>query len=402
MFTSHLPSFFALLIFLLCLVPSNLGYFQVRIDTQKGTENVRVALERNDANFLQACKAAIANCVTLPPTLDMSPYKLFCGECQLGTLLGIVDGEELWFRIPGLLTRACGSDWRAQHLDELKVAIKRASTLDSFLLLLGIAGPADDAEEKIVKSHVDKFSSLTSLTIDNFRTEADYEKLRKAEEDSVQTHKITKSLYAMRKYPNVEATVVMFVLRLLDELGYNSGLLLALPQLPLMLPYHGGARAATPDITILDILSFLRTCVVKDKSVDNMVVNSLPQLYAELLAMFFANVPKEPPHKRRVGADGAAATAEDERERNLLGVRVRGHRFFFYVAVITEHVENAITTGRCPSDSSDLFFLSNGSLSDDGFDFLIPNDRAVILRLLTRVRMAFVEQASRSARINSK
>jgi hypothetical protein len=102
--------------------------------------------------------------------------------------------------------------------------------------------------------------------------------------------------------------------------------------------------------------------------VDNMVVNSLPQLYAELLAMFFANVPKEPPHKRRVGADGAAATVEDERERNLLGVRVSGHKFFFYVAVITEHVENAITTGRCPSDSSDLFFLSNGSLSDDGFD----------------------------------
>lgn len=77
---------------------------------------------------------------------------------------------------------------------------------------------------------------------------------------------------------------------LLYELGYYDGRLFAFPQFPMDLRFGGINKQAIPDITVMDVLSFIRMIVVKDKKSRAMnFVNSEPQLIAELIAMHQRN-----------------------------------------------------------------------------------------------------------------
>jgi len=103
--------------------------------------------------------------------------------------------------------------------------------------------------------------------------------------DSCNSDDVYKSTYLCTKYSYHESIVDSFVILLLQRLGFYDGWLYPFPQLSLPLRYS----AATADFAIMHVLSFYCMAVVKDKCVNNDMVNSEPQLIAEAIAMSQAN-----------------------------------------------------------------------------------------------------------------
>ena len=100
---------------------------------------------------------------------------------------------------------------------------------------------------------------------------------------------LVKATYLCTKYSYHESIVDSFVDR---RLGFYDGWLYPFPQLSLPLRYSAATPwriTATADFAIMHVLLFYCMAVVKDKCVNNDMVNSGPQLIAEAIAMSQAN-----------------------------------------------------------------------------------------------------------------
>ena len=103
---------------------------------------------------------------------------------------------------------------------------------------------------------------------------------------------LVKATYLCTKYYDNESLVDSFVNLLLERLGFYDGWLYPFPQLSLPLRYSAATPwriTATADFAIMHVLLFYCMAVVKDKCVNNDMVNSEPQLIAEAIAMSQAN-----------------------------------------------------------------------------------------------------------------
>lgn len=184
----------------------------------------------------------------------------------------------------------------------------------------------------------------------------------------------------MNKYANNESAVDSFVSLLLSELGFNHGWLYIFPQLYLPLTFSNTIeREAIPDFTILDVVSFLRMSVIEDKSVDNVLVNSEPQMIAEAIAAYQQNAKiKYDEHhlhnhdlksrKRKQETDGVkpkkiksnkndddndkhSANENDDNDindiddnRQVISVRISGTTFRFYSVIISDSIIESMKT----------------------------------------------------------
>jgi len=213
------------------------------------------------------------------------------------------------------------------------------------------------------------------------------------DESGIKRHPIAKALYLMSKYSEHESAVDSFLNLLLFYVGYYEDWLFPMQQLRLPLIFGNARCESIADFTIFDVLSFYRMAVVEDKSVDQVRQNSLFQLIAEAIAMHQRNNEVQLASKRR------KTSAMDSNDMpGVIGVRVSGFRFWFYIIPITEAITEAMETQISPSTVSDIYRLGG----NDGYDFLSPDARANIIQILDHIRRIITRQGANSVRRPSK
>ena len=159
---------------------------------------------------------------------------------------------------------------------------------------------------------------------------------------------IFKAVYMIQKYADHESGVDCFVQLLLNRIGFFDDWLYVFPQLRLKLIYGGGTvKEAIPDFTVIDVVSFLRMAVMEDKRYNDAIVNSEPQLIAELIAMIQSNLPVGP----KVAQLSSTETAEiSPEEQPVIGVRVSGLNFHFYRIENSEHLLHAMARNTAANE----------------------------------------------------
>ena len=177
-----------------------------------------------------------------------------------------------------------------------------------------------------------------------------------------------------QKYGDHESVVDCFVHLLLNRLGFFSDWLFVFPQLRLKLKLKYGAeivKEATPDFTVMDVVSFLRMAVMEDKRLNDTYLNSEPHLVAELIAMAQANSEDE--------AKINDAQMKGVNAPPIIGVRVNGLSFWFYCVDNTNNLLNAMASNSSASEATRI-----KKLGDDthGLNFLVSADREIIIRTL--------------------
>jgi hypothetical protein len=116
---------------------------------------------------------------------------------------------------------------------------------------------------------------------------------------------------------------------------------------------------AVPDFTIMDVVSNARMVVIEDKSVDNVHVNSEPQLIAELIALLQLDAYICP----------------------VIGVRISRLKFWFYQIENPKLLLSAISF-KVGVDEETTVEKLGGS---DGFNFLDFEDRTKIITTLDHI-----------------
>jgi hypothetical protein len=189
-------------------------------------------------------------------------------------------------------------------------------------------------------------------------------------------HFLPEAVYMVQKYGDHESVVDCFVHLLLNCLGFFSDWLFVFPQLRLKLKYGGGiVKEATPDFTVMDVVSFLRMAVMEDKRLNDTYLNSEPQLVAELIAMAQANAEDE---ANNYGAEMKGVNAPP-----IIGVRVNGLRFWFYRVDNTNNLLNAMASNSSASEATKIKKLVGED--KNGLNFLVSADREIIIRTLAAV-----------------
>ena len=293
-------------------------------------------------------------------------------------------GETLQFFSPDVLEPVSSSQWTMGLLQQLKIRTEHLAAHE-FLQKFGI-----DNATKLPDTALLLLNSLKSLsheTISNFRDEGDQALLRSEEENTaLYKMSIVKFLYLIEKYPKLEAAVDSFVLRVLIALGYEDGMMVAVPQFRLKLPWGVTVKESIADFTIMDVLSFLKIFIVEDKNLSVMRMDSTPQMFGEAVAVNATNRAihsQEPARKKSAVGDfqkpAATPAPAQESPAPLLGVRVNGTRFFFYSITVTERIETAMESRTPPAEETVMYGAGDGA----GYDFLIEKDRKVIITILS-------------------
>eukprot|EP01038_Epipyxis_sp_PR26KG_P004422 gene4422-6251_t len=121
----------------------------------------------------------------------------------------------------------------------------------------------------------------------------------------------------MRYFKIVEAAVDLFTTFLFQRLGfYDEKILFAFPQFPHYIYFSNNeSYAATPDFTVMDILSFSRIAVAEDKSEKSSSdKNTEGQLIAEAIAI----------HQSNCKGDSSNTNIKVD---HILGLKVKGMEF---------------------------------------------------------------------------
>ena len=160
-----------------------------------------------------------------------------------------------------------------------------------------------------------------------------------------------------------------------------------MPQLPHRINFGGDYREAIPDFTVLDIFSFYRMAVIEDKSQDSPVKDSTTeaQLIAEAIAIHQSNSNK----KRDVFGEKKYYD-----EMPILGVRVKGTLFTFYIIPVSASIISAIMDKRATSKCTVV-------KKTERLDFRVPEDRNKIITILDAYHKIVTELGTTSLRRDS-
>jgi hypothetical protein len=341
---------------------------------------------------------------TLPKPTRRSGFSKFNIQDENGSLVtsfdAIVADKNYLFYQSNELIPLPPSKWGKTQLDQLKIHIEKIDFSSFFNLFEG----SDNIENNIPLSHVASSlqSTLSRLNInflESYRTDSTITmqelqlKRNSLMQDEIYEHPIMKSCFLMRKYEDHESIVDSFVSLLFKELGFYEKLLFVFPQL--RLPLHFGAvdKEAKADFVIFDLLSYYRIAVVKDKNYESETLFSVPQLTAELISLCQKNEVIEQPNKR------SKTTREIDANncKPLLGIRVNGRSFSFYLFQMTEQLRKAMDTQSVPSSITRLYHLEGRA-----YDFFDPTERNTIIQILDRIKFDLVDLVETSERKLSK
>lgn len=276
------------------------------------------------------------------------------------------DPEEiLIFDIPFKIDAISANKWDESYLTKFSIKFNDI-TVEEFVGTSYV--PSDKATNLIAQ--------LSDLSLDTFDAypnrnskTTDYQAAR---DNNLLQHPLIKSVYLTSKFHNRESAVDSFVFILLYELGFFSGMLYAFPQLDIPLKFGSQDCHAIADFGILDIVSFYRMAVVEDKSVNNEVLNSEPQLLAEAIAAHQMNVELESSLTQEF-------TSEQEIDNIIYGVRVNGNYFSFYEIPISPSILQAMNYESSTNTDNFVKRVSN-------LNFLKKKERENIIRILEYLR----------------
>ena len=194
------------------------------------------------------------------------------------------------------------------------------------------------------------------------------------------------------------------------------------PQFRLDLNFGSTVKESVADFTIMDVIYFLRMAVIEDKKYAAEFLNSEPQLIAELIALFQANlarsfVPAPPASSSATssstasvptanatifpsGESSESAPVSEPVEVDLnkldaiIGVRVSGTRVWFYHIADPTVVLRAMQTNRRATTETRVARLGGVG----GFNFLDVAGRKEIIVALDQVRQEFQASGRKAQR----
>jgi len=257
----------------------------------------------------------------------------------------LVNKGNYYFKAPMTLIPKSASSWIKDDLDKLKVCFVEKESFHAF-------------------SNITTSSKSLGL-IDELKDLADSNYCREysnfSRDDAFLKNFFTKAIFIIQKYHDHESAVDCFVQQLLYRIGFFDDWLFVFPKRRLTLTYGRSENICTavPDFTIMDVVSNARMAVIEDKSVDNVYVNSEPQLIAELIALLQLDACICP----------------------VIGVRVSGLKFWFYRIENPKLLLSAMSS-KVGVDEETTVEKLGGS---DGFNFLDFEDRTKIITTLDNI-----------------
>lgn len=321
--------------------------FEVRFSFRDAVHTMRVSAPRNLSDVKPVVVQNVSNTVlgAKPRSFDSFILQTLEGK-EIVQAATILPGEQLLFFAPEILEPVSASSWTKSLLQQLKVRTDYLP-INDFLMQFKI-NDAEDLPDNAVLL-LNTLKSLTHEAVSTFRDASKHALLRSDNpEADLFKMSMVKFLYMIEKYPNLEAVVDSFVLRLLIALGYEEDMLVAVQQFRLKLPWGVTEKESIADFTIMDVLSFLKIFIIEDKNLDSVRLDSTPQVFGEAVAVNATNRlirAQEPARKKAATGDFMQPTVSSpsaEPSGPLLGVRVNGTRFFFYSIIIPERIETAM------------------------------------------------------------
>ena len=339
----------------------------MQLEQSNDRYTLSVAVDCNDINKFIADQLSTNSKHSLKRVhqeLDLRPYEYFKLYDEQSSIVlnasGLVKDKLYFFKATKSLSPKSASNWTNEELVQLKVNFVEVDTL---------FGVSDCCSEK-AKELIAELSSLTDRSyLEDYTLRADAS-LKKF---------FPKAIFIIQKYSDHVSAVDCFVQQLLYHLGFYDDWLYAFPQRRLKLKYwNKDVCVAVPDFTVMDVVSNVRMAVVEDKNFDYMRVNSEPQLIAELIALL------------QLSSDSTHNSA-------VIGVRVNGLKFWFYRINNPDHLLNAMSSKVTANEQTDVDKLGGS----DGLNFLVLNDRRLIIATLDRICRTFKEEGILSTRRNS-
>lgn len=298
--------------------------------------------------------------------------------------------ETLVLSYPSRICAQSASDWDETYLERFKIDFQTISW-HSFV---GANYQVSTRASKLIED----LSSLDYTIIVKYPARyAEKDVVAKARADSELEHPIRKAIYLIDKYSSKESIVDSFLQILLYEMGFYSGMLYAIPQIDLPLVFGSTKCTARADYGILDVASFYRMAVVEDKSKNNNVVNSEPQLLAEAIAAHQLNIQmdsgvgnKRSLNQTSMGADNPDDDVDDD-SNIIYGVRVNGWNFFFYEIPITPQILSSMETQISTNEVTHVKKVEK-------LDFLRPEERCGIITTLDMLREKVSDSGKKTKR----
>ena len=190
--------------------------------------------------------------------------------------------KPLTFSLPMYIKAECASNWTPQYLDMLGIEFVNAKTLEKLLAVYipTVKIKTSDLAMKLIS----ELAGLTPMLVNEFVINHNLEYQLK---DIILSDNLVKSICLSSKYENVEKAVDLYMIFLLQRLGFYDNRLFAFPQLPHHIYFGNQSKLAIPDFTIMDILSYFRIAVIEDKSDSDKNQNRIEaQLIAETIAIY--------------------------------------------------------------------------------------------------------------------
>eukprot|EP01038_Epipyxis_sp_PR26KG_P010205 gene10205-13729_t len=202
-------------------------------------------------------------------------------------------------------------------------------------------------------------------------------------------------MFLINKYVTFEALVDLFINTLLAELGYNGEMLYIIPQFKMKVHFGGGNdKESTPDLVVVDTLSYLKMVIVEDKNLSLIKFDSFPQLFAEIIPVFATSETKIEQMHKKSRIKESSINVDDF----TLGVRVNGTVFHFQGVPRSQEVLHSMETLNVASAPTITIRLGD----ETRFDFLVKEDRSLIIYVFDKF-LAHLNECGRNAqRQNSK
>jgi hypothetical protein len=336
--------------------------------------------------------------VIRPPRNDYSMFSLVDESGCIATDYQSIDVSKVYYyNRPQTLDILPPNQWNESQLEKLNVQVIDVS-FDEFFAKLGNENDFFYHISPRAQKLIEDLSDLNEEYLKIYATKPDitWEELvdRRKElmSNSKAHHPILKNCYLMKKYKEHESAVDSLVSLLLMHLGFYDDLLFVLPQLRLSIKYgESDKRESKGDFTILDILNFYRMAVIEDKNFQSEDMNSLPQLCAELIALYQHNGETERALKRiKLGPK-----VEDQMKSPLVGIRVNGKYFNFYLFSMSEQIETAMKTQTKANEPTKVYRLGTG------FQFFDKEERKTIISILDCLQLYLTEISSNAPRMHS-
>lgn len=303
--------------------------------------------------------------------LEFDCFQLTNAKHERVIVVGAIDCKETYFfSMPRTILVESASYWKSQKLQLLGMEIVPEndflSTLSEHFFSTSSIPP-----DALTTISAESDSLLNSLNHVDYKTKLD--------DETVVIEDLTtleKALLVMQKYPEVEAAVDLMITFLLELCGFYKKRLFAFPQFPFKIQFGDVTADAKPDFTIFDLRTYYRIAVIEDKCElsESLNLDVEAQLMAEAIAMAQANRAKS-----KKDNNSPKRQAVDQ-ETTVLGIKVRGKLFTFYLIPVTGSVLHAMDS-RLATTARTVVKKSNT------LDLLIKDDRKTIIQLLLFYRL---------------